>query len=184
MKFLLLFFLTIPILLFSQSEDSLTIKYNYISSIPQNAEVYLEDTLAGFTPYRFSPELNPSSLKLKLTGYNESVFIPDSYPFNKTIVLIPVSGKRLSPLVEENKSTEFKTKRKIVPVVLFSALTAGAVISSYYFKKIANDNYDEYVLNHNQSSLDKTKKYDLISGISIGFFQAGLAGLLYYLFIK
>ena len=182
-SFSILILIFIPLLAFSQG-DSLTIKYNYISSIPQNAEVYLDDTLAGFTPYRFSPELHPLKVTLKLPGYKESDFIPDSYPFNKTILLFPVNGKRLPPFVEENKSTEFKAKRKIVPVILFSALTAGAVVSSYYFKKLANDNYDEYVSNHNQSSLDKTKKYDLISGISIGFFQAGLAGLLYYLFIK
>lgn len=176
--FILFFYSTV----FCQ-EDSLTIKYNYINSIPQNAEVYIDDTLAGYTPYRFSAEKHPVSILLKMKGYPD-VSITADYPLNKTVMLIPLNKKNVSPLVEENKQTAFKTKRKVIPIAMFSILTAGSAISAYYFKKLANDKYDEYSLTGDKTLLDKTKRYDLISGISIGLFQAGLAGLLYYLFIE
>jgi hypothetical protein len=40
---------------YSQQADSLVINYCYINTIPQNANVYLNDTLIGQTPVRFSP---------------------------------------------------------------------------------------------------------------------------------
>jgi hypothetical protein len=53
----------------------------------------------------------------------------------------------------------------------------------YILTTLANDNYDEYLKTGDRSKLDKTKRYDLFSGISLAAFQAGLAGLIYFLLI-
>ncbi len=70
-----------------------------------------------------------------------------------------------------------------MPIVITSILTAGAGILSYYFKKLANDNNDTFNTTGDQTALDRKKKYDLISGISLGAFQVSFAGLLYFLFV-
>lgn len=83
-----------------------------------------------------------------------------------------------------NKETYFKTPRKFLPIAVSSFLTAGSGIMSFYFKQLANDKYDEYQLTGDASLLDKKRKYDIISGISLVVFQVALAGLIYFLIIE
>jgi len=171
-----------------QSSDSLTIGYNYINSIPQNSQVFLNDSLVGFTPLYFMPDkdIKPGSqFIIKQNGYIDYTIKTDGEnKINKTIILISSKpGKLLKNPVEVNKSQYFAKPRKVLPIVITSALTAGAGILSYYFKKLANDNYDSYSFTGDQNALTRKKRYDLISGISLGAFQISFAGLLYYLFI-
>jgi hypothetical protein len=49
---------------------------------------------------------------------------------------------------------------------------------------LSNDKYDEYQNTGDASLLDKKRKYDIISGISLAVFQIGLAGLVYFLIIE
>lgn len=183
MKYLLLILLFAQAV-FSQS-DSLILKYRIINSVPQNANVYLNDELVGNTPYRMS-ETNtvfPMNVKLKMKSYVDYTFILNQEDINKTVSLVPITPGVKQKLVTENKSIFFEKKRKVIPLVLSSIVTGGGAILSYYFKKLANDNYDEYLSNGDQSKLDKTRKYDVLSAISLGVFQAGFAGLIYYLLI-
>ncbi len=175
----------------AQQEDSLTINYSYINSIPQNAKVYLNDTLAGETPFRFTRQQIDTSMLLnivlRLDGYTDYSFTvaASELPLNKTITLLPVKG--LTPKKEQDvvqdKSSYFKTPRKVVPIVITSSVAAGSGILSYYYKKLANERYDEYLKTGNRDKFDETKKYDLYSGIFLAAFQVALAGLLYFLLI-
>jgi PEGA domain-containing protein len=168
--------------------DSLAIPYNYINSIPQNAEVYYNDSLIGHTPFRTYNRLTyPGLIKIKYKGYNDYTYalhVTDTL-LNKTFYLVSSLNSRGygEELVTENKSSIFKKPRKILPIVAFSAASIGSAVSAYYFKRMANDKYDEYLQNGNQELLDKTKKYDLISGISLAVFQLGLVAVIYFLFI-
>jgi PEGA domain len=176
---------------FAQQEDSLRIDYNYINSIPQNAMVFLNDSLAGETPFRFikSPEDSSLSLTvtLKLEGYIDYSFhiSPGDMPVNKTITLVLKNKLSLNSekQVEVNSADYFKTPRKIVPIVVSSVVAAGSGALSYYFKKLANDRYDEYLATGNRDKFDQTKKYDLYSGIFLAAFQVGFAVFLYFLLI-
>jgi hypothetical protein len=176
---------------FAQQEDSLKIDYNYINSIPQNAKVFLNDSLAGETPFRF---VNPAgdssrsiSITLKLEGFIDYSFKinPEDMPVNKTISLVPKNKLSLTNNnpVEENTVNFFKTPRKIVPIVISSVVAAGSGVLSYYYKKLANDRYDEYLATGNRDKFDQTKKYDLYSGIFLAAFQVGFAVFLYFLLI-
>jgi hypothetical protein len=183
------------ILLFASSayaQDSLTINYSFINSIPQNAKVYLNDTFAGETPYRFTEEqtdtTKPLNIVLKLEGYIDYSFsvTPDELPLNKTIMLVPLNKLSLKKeqTVIEDKSSYFKTPRKIIPIVVTSVISAGSGVLSYYYKKLANERYDEYLATGNREKFDDTKKYDLYSGIFLAAFQVALAGMLYFLLIE
>jgi hypothetical protein len=182
------------ILLFVSSvyaQDSLTINYSFINSIPQNAKVYLNDTFAGETPYRFLAEqtdtANPLNVILKLEGYIDYSFSVTSgeLPLNKTIALVPINKLSLKKeqTVIEDKNSYFKTPRKIIPIVVSSVISAGSGVLSYYYKKLANERYDEYLATGSRDKFDETKKYDLYSGIFLAAFQVALAGLLYFLLI-
>lgn len=185
--FLSLFVLSIQ----AQTRDSLTINYNYINSFPQNAAVYLNDSLAGYTPYRFLLEAKDSSasyrIVIKLKGYFDYsyTFKAGDMPVNQTFFLIPAGkSSKLSNPVMENQNSYFKTPRKVIPITISALLTAVSGISAYYFKDQANNKYDDYLNYGDPALLDKTRKYDVISGISLVLFQVGLAGLIYFLLME
>jgi hypothetical protein len=176
---------------YGQTQDSLTIKYSFINSVPQNAKVFLNETYSGETPYRFTSEqidtTKPLAIVLKLDGYIDYTFNVSAgeLPLNKTITLVPLNKMSLKDeqSVVEDKSSYFKTPRKVIPIVVSSVISAGSGALSYYFKKLANERYDEYLATGNRDKFDETKKYDLYSGIFLAAFQVVLVGLLYFLLI-
>jgi hypothetical protein len=129
----------------------------------------------------------PLLIKIKLEGYMDFVMKidPSALPLNKTIALVSRSLSTIKEeIVIESKSSYFKTPRRIVPIILSGLVTAGSASLSYYFKSLANDTYDEYLQTGDKIQLDKTKRYDLYSAIGLVAFQAGLAGLIYFLLIE
>jgi hypothetical protein len=190
--YILLLLSIVSTLSFSQDKDSLTINYNLINSVPQDAGVYFNGNYIGNTPYRFifgaSDSANGIDVVLKLKGYTDFSFkvTKDYLPLNKTVNLV-YSGKKQSlhnDIVIENKSSQFKSPRKFVPIVISSVVAASGAILGYVFKTKANDFYDEYVETGDRSKLDETKKYDLYSALSLVAFQAGFTVLIYYLLIQ
>jgi hypothetical protein len=175
----------------SQEVDYLHISYNYINTIPQNAVVYLNNDYIGSTPVRFLNNLVDSTrtnvIKIKLKDYHEYTltFIKTDLPLNKNIALVPVNKiVNSNDIVLKNQSNIFRKPRKIIPVALSSIVSGGAAVFSFYFKRLANDRYDEYINMGNRSKLDLTKKYDLYSGIGLGIFQVAFVSLLYFLLIE
>ena len=175
----------------AQTRDSLIINYNYINSFPQNAAVYLNDSLLGFTPYRFLLEQKDSSVSyrivIKLKDYFDYSYSFKAWeiPVNQTFFLIPLGkSSKLSKPVLENQNSYFKTPRKVIPITISALLTAASGISAYYFKDQANNKYDDYLNSGDPALLDKTRQYDLISGISLVLFQVGLVGLIYFLLME
>ena len=172
-----------------QTNDSLIIGYNYINSTPQNSQVFLNDSLVGFTPFYFMTGKDSQTgarLEIKQKGYIDYVINTEAgEKINRTVVLVPSKpGMLIKSPVQVNKSQFFAKPRKILPIVITSSLAAGSGILSYYFKKMANDNYTSFGITGDPAALNRKKKYDLISGISLGVFQVSFAGLLYYLFIN
>ena len=188
----ILLFFTCTFSAYSQKNNSLVIDYCYINSIPQNAGVYLNNTLVGETPVRFYPTLLDStkenSIIIKLTGYYDYSLTLEKggIPINKSIYLVAKPGN-LTAIVNrqvlENTENYFRTPRKVIPIVVSAALTGASGFLSYYFKQLSNDRYDEYQNTGDASLLDKKRKYDIISGVSLAVFQIAIAGLVYFLFI-
>ena len=178
----------LPILTLSQQTDSLKIDYNYINSIPQNADLFLNDIYIGQTPMHFIWDAKREGRKItiKMNGYADFVYTPstDNFIVNKTFKLIPDNINFANEIVFKDKSSSFNKPIKIVPMAIITVITAGSAIMAYFFKSLAIDKKEEYELTGDPALLDKKKKYDLIGGISLAVLQIGLGTLIYFHFIE
>lgn len=187
---LLIAVLIYPVYVSAQQNDSLTVNYSVINSIPQNAAVYFNGSYTGNTPYRFLPQAIDSGINVsvKMNNFVDYTFniSKSDLPFNKTISLIPKNNKAgvKDKLVIENKNNFFNTPRKPIPIFVSALVTAGGAALSIVYKTLANKRYDEYLISGDRSKLDQTKKYDLISGVGLAAFQVGFTSLIYFLLIK
>ena len=175
----------------AQQKDSLQVKMNYINTTPQNALVYLNNNYIGSTPVRFFNDAIDTSkqntITIKLIGYNDYSFNfnnSDSHLYKN--ISLSQANKFLNNnnIVIKNCSNLFSTPREIVPLAISGAVIIGSSITSFYFKRLANDRYDEYINTGDRDKLNQTKKYDIISGVALGALQVGLVSFLYYLLIK
>ena len=165
--------------------------YNYINTSPQNAAVYLNGNYIGSSPCRFANNIidtmDKNEIMIKLNGYHDFNFefgFAD-IPLNKSISLVPKNSLiHDNPVVLKNRLQLFNTRREIVPVAISGILTAGSAILSFYFKRMANERYDEYLFTGDPNTLKKTQKYDLYSGIGLCTFEVSFVSLLYFLLIK
>jgi hypothetical protein len=187
---LLIAVLIYPVYISAQQNDSLTINYSVINSIPQNAAVYFNGSYTGNTPYRFLPQAVDSGIDVTVKMNN---FVDYSFhvnkselPYNKTISLIPKNKNAglKEKLVMENKNNFFNTPRKPIPIFISALVSTGGAALSIVYKTLANKRYDEYLFSGDRSKLDQTKKYDLISGVGLAAFQVGFTSLIYFLLIK
>lgn len=187
-KYLFILFCIFPAIALSQENDSLRIDYNFINSIPQNADIYLNDIYIGQTPIHFKWDTLREGRKItiKLKGYADITYtpLPEEKTINKTFKLVPFNKGWSKEIVFKDMSSDFKKPVKIIPMVLSSVITAGSAIMAYYFKSLAIDKYEEYQQTGDLATLDKKKKYDVIGGVSLAVFQLGLAALLYFHFIE
>lgn len=183
-----LLFLFCASALFAQETDSLKIGYSYVNSVPQDAEVYLNNEKIGNTPLFFmlsdSIKGIDHQIRLSLKGYSDySERFLGNELLNRTYTLVPLSGTKLMNPVKEDKKPYFNSPRKLIPVIISSLASIGAGISAFYFKNLAADKRDYYDQYGDPSALDKKKKYDIISGVSLVLFQLGLGALVYYLLL-
>ncbi len=138
----------------------------YFRTEPQDAAVYSNDSLIGYTPLYLSN--NYSNLNLRKTGYENKFISLDDYDKNYPVTLNYV-GK-----IEE---TSFYEKD------LFKILLAGIVVlggTTAYFKLKADDKFEEYELTGDKELLNQTEHYDLISGITFTALQVNFGALIYF----
>ncbi|MCX7877988.1 MAG: PEGA domain-containing protein [Ignavibacteria bacterium] len=182
--FLFIFLIFFDYFLYSQS-DSLRINYNLINSQPQNAEVFLDGEYIGSTPLYFlwRDTVFPKTLTLRLKGFtelSESFYSPET--IKRDYLLKPLRSAIRIKLVMENKSDYFSSPRKIFPIVISSLAAISSGFSAYYFKKLSIQNREAYEQSGDSEILKRKRKYDIISGISMGVFQVSFSFLLYFLF--
>jgi hypothetical protein len=175
----------------SQQIELPEIIYNYINTFPQNAAVYLNGNYVGSSPCRFTnnivDSLNKNEIVIKLNGYHDFNFEFEltDLPLNKYFSLISKNNSFSDiQVVQKNRLKLFNTQRSLVPVTISGVLTVGSAILSFYFKRLANERYDEYLFTGDPNTLSKTRKFDLYSGIGLGAFEVSFVSLLYFLLIK
>ena len=164
-----------------QAKDTLNLedKIFFINSIPYNAEVYSYNKIIGLTPVRiYSDSLLEKQLTMKKPNYFDSTFILKSN--NLLIELRPIKDKE--EFVKTNYHRYFKKQKNFILIGSISLFSLGNGISSYLLKNKANDYYNEYVNTLNRDFLDKSKRYDVYSGVTLALLQAGLAYVVYLLF--
>jgi hypothetical protein len=141
----------------------------FISGVPQDAGVFVNDSLIGYTPISIASSI--SEIKLKHKDYlGKELYLKDYLSgenFKLTGGLKPVNKNFLN-------SDFFK-------LLVGSAIIFGGTAA--YFKLKADDNFDEYNSTNIQRFLDNTRKYDLISGIAFGALQINFAALIYFFLV-
>jgi hypothetical protein len=187
-KYLFILYWIFPVLIFSQESDSLRIDYNYINSIPQNADLYINGIFAGQTPFHFKTDTTAALLNItiKLYGYADISYIPgkDEKKINKTFKMIPVIKGIKNETVQKDISTSFKNPVKILPMFISSVITAGSAALAYYYKSLSIEKNDEYEQTGDPAALENKKKYDVIGGVSLIVFQLAFAALIYFHFMN
>lgn len=183
----LLFIVVCQTVSYAQQKDSLEMQYNYIDSAPQNADVYFKNEYLGKTPLYFiwKDSIFPGQLKVSAEGYTDHIeTIHNAGLIKKFYSLVRIGTKKKSDLVIEDKNLHFEEPRKIFPIVISSLAAIGAGISAFHFKSLALENRDVYEQSGDPGALDKKKKYDIISGISLAVFQLGMGALIYFLLLE
>ena len=152
--------------------DSVRISFKfeekYLQTNPQDVAVYNGDSLIGYTPLYLSSGYN--SLQLNKPGYESKTIFFNNFNSDQ-----PVS---LNFIGEVKRKSFYKED-------LFQYLIAGIVVlggTSAYFKLKADKKFDAYTITGEQTLLDQTHKYDLISGILFTALQINFGTLIYFLF--
>ncbi len=140
----------------------------YLQTDPQDAAVFSNDSLIGYTPLHLKN--NFSSLQLRKAGYESKFIFLEDYKSNSDKVgTLNFIGKI--------KETSFYEKD------LFKYLLAGIVVlggTTAYFKLKADNKFDEYEITGDEKLLDETERYDLISGITFTALQINFGALIYF----
>lgn len=142
----------------------------FLDSKPQDAKIISGDSLLGYTPLFINKDF--SSILISKDGFEPFSISSGQLKKNNTFDLKFIGKSKQESFFE---SLQFK-------IIIGAAALLGGVTA--YYKLLADDNFDDYKFTGNQESLDLTKKYDLISGISFGLLQINFGYLLYNVFAE
>jgi hypothetical protein len=151
-----------------------TLNFKFLSDVllnsePGDAEVFSGDSLIGYTPLRIP--LGLQSIRLQKNGYESKVI-----NYSDLNLLKPV---KLNFTGEYEDGTFFN--KTLFRILLGSMITLGATTA--YFKLKADNYFDDYKANGDHSLLDKTHKYDLISGVTFVALQINFGLIVYYFLV-
>jgi hypothetical protein len=142
----------------------------FLDSKPQDAKIISGDSLLGYTPLFINKDL--ASFLISKDGFESLSIRSDQLTGNNIFNLKFIGSTKKESFFE---TLQFK-------IILGAVAVLGGVTA--YYKLLADDNYDDYKFTGSQASLDLTKKYDLISGISFGLLQLNFGYLLYNVFTE
>lgn len=151
--------------------NDLNLSYNLdkkivFNTIPQDVYVLKKDSVFGFTPLLM--ENIQGDYVLKKPEYKSLNITMNDITDGKSPELEFIG-------VEKNESFYESTMFK---VLVGAAIAIGATTA--YFKLEADKAFDEYQVTGNSELLDKTDRYDVISGISFVALQIDFGLILYY----
>ena len=151
------------------NEIKLSYNFNssiYLKTVPQDAYVYSGDSLIGHTPLFVPKRFN--SISLSKPGYKDKFLSLNHLLKNNEIQL---------KYIGENNGKNFYEK-DIFKILIGSIVALGGTTA--YFKLKADNRFDSYQETGEQAYLDQTRKFDLISGITMTALQINFGILIYY----
>lgn len=138
----------------------------YLRTDPQDAAVFSNDSLLGYTPLYLAGSF--SSLQLRKPGFENKLISLEDYDKDKPVLLDFIGKVKEASFYERD---------------LFKYLLAGIVVlggTTAYFKLKADEKFDEYKITGDQKLLDETERYDLVSGITFTALQINFGVLIYF----
>ncbi len=158
-----------------------------INSVPYGAELFQDTTRLGLTPlYVPFEEYRGKLFRLVKEGYRPYEFrLTERKPLLARLqkaepeaVSSPSRGKLLGFISRRNLKSKFS----------LLALTVATHWASFYFKNVADSNFDKYKRTADphlrQRYWDNTRKYDRFSAIALGASFVSLGGLIYMVIWK
>jgi hypothetical protein len=140
----------------------------YLKTDPQDVSVYSGGILYGHTPLFINTDSFKKRIELKKEGYQNKVLQPVDLTKGE-IIKLNYTGK---------KAEKSFFEKDIFKILAGSMAVLGATTA--YFKLKADDEFENYQFNGSSSSLDNTRRYDLISGISFAALQINFGVLIYF----
>jgi len=137
-----------------------------LNTDPQNASVFKEDSLIGFTPLHISSDFE--KLLLSKTDYLNREITPADLLPDKKIKLDFTGGVKKESFYE---STLFK-------ILAGTAVALG--VATAYFKLEADNRFDEYKITGDPDLLDQTDRFDLISAVTFVALQIDFGMIIYF----
>lgn len=158
----------------------------YINSVPYGAQLLGDAGLLGITPLYLPFEENQGKqFRLEKSGYKPYRFSLNS----RESVLAYLEKDKKYPAVDNNPEfLGFISKKHLKSKFSLLALSVASHWASFYFKNLADSNYDNYRQSADPARIDyywdRTKKFDRYSEISLAVSYASLAGLMYLVIWK
>jgi hypothetical protein len=152
-----------------------------INSIPYHAKLLHQNDLLGLTPISIDyNKYRGKELLLEKNGFKSFRFMlekPQSEVFSLEPIDLTQGGEENPSFAHSLLHSNVKSK------FLFLTGTVVTHWMSFYFKNLADDNFDKYQSTGNPALMDKywnnTQKYDRWSDITLGVSYAFLGGLIY-----
>lgn len=142
----------------------------FIDSKPQDASIYIYDSLMARTP-NFVNVNEFQTVSLRKNGLSKSLNSKDLAAYNTIPLEIPFTEKN-----------EIFTESDWFKVLVGTATVFGA--ASAYFKIKADNRYDEYLQSKDPNKLNEVNRLDLYSGIAFGLLQINFGYLIYKFLIE
>lgn len=154
----------------------------FINSIPFGGHLKTQDDHLGITPlYLPFESYKGYSLQIIKEGYE-----PYNFVLKKPEPIIARLTKKEGYVEAEKQKPHLfgvLPKQHVKSKFTLLALTVTTHWASFYFKNVADENYEKYLHTADPQLIDKhwkeTRKYDRLSDITLGVSYAALAGLIY-----
>ena len=170
---------------FVSAEDGVVVvrfqSFITVNSIPPGALVRCRDSVFGVTPLVSSVLRVGDRIEVRKTGYHDETVEIRSDTSVTLVFLHQEAGLDGFRDLSVHESSH-KSPSAIVWVASGIGLAAG--VAAVVLKQHADGIYDEYTRTGDPSLRDKTHRYDIRAGISLGVMQASLAYLVYLLFTE
>lgn len=158
-----------------QCDKEYLISYNlfnkiFIDSKPQDASIYIYDSLMGRTP-NFVNVNEFQSVLLKKNDFSKSIKANGLSIYNTIPLELPKAIK-----------DEVFSESDLFKILVGTATIFGTV--SAYFKIKADNRYDKYKKTSEPSTLNEVKRLDLYSGIAFGLLQINFGYIIYKFLIE
>lgn len=175
----------IEIVMAESQDTTLSIQFDrpvFVNSIPYGAHLKADHEHIGITPLYLSFESNSgASFQIIKEGFEPYHFVlSEPEP-----ILAKLKRKEGYTEHEKQKPRFFglMPKKHVKSKFTLLALTVAAHWTSFYFKNMADQKFDDYLRTADPQLMkkhwDDTKKYDRLSEISLGVSYVALTGLIY-----
>jgi hypothetical protein len=153
-----------------------------INSVPYHAELIRDNRVLGLTPLYIPFDKNKGKeLLLEKKGYRSFRFVLEKKK-SQLYELEKIGNNELTE-VERRSFTHALFHTRLKSKFLFLTGTVLTHWLAFYFKNLADDNFEKYESTANQQQMNKywdnTQKFDRYSDISLGVSYALLTGLIY-----